>query len=185
MCLKVHGVLDAAELLVRCSTQGHAEATGWAQRGDGSRFWAHITLTALRNVRDELQGCSCVVRDLTEAKRLNDLLRQSNQGLKAQVDEQSQALASVNKELEVFSYSIAHDIRAPLRHIGQFVGLSQEVLDPQKDAQLLQFQSAIASASQRMSQMIEGLLEYTRLGRAPLDIGPVPCRPWCRAWWAT
>ncbi|AOF84661.1 sensory box protein [Hydrogenophaga sp. RAC07] len=170
-------VLDLAQLLERCSTHGHVEETGWAQRGDGGRFWARFTLTALRNARDELQGYSCVVSDLTEAKRLNDLLNQSNRGLKAQVDEQSSQLVSVNKELEVFSYSIAHDIRAPLRHISQFVGLSQEVLDPQKDAQVLQFQASIVAASQRMSQMIEGLLEYTRLGRAPLDIGPVPLTP--------
>lgn len=165
MVLSGESALNSAELLVRCSTNGHMEETSWAQRGDGSRFWARFTFTALRNARDELQGYSCVVRDLTEAERLNELLKQANHGLKEQVHEQSNQLVSVNKELEVFSYSIAHDIRAPLRHISQFVGLSQEALDPQKDAQVLQFQASIATASQRMSQMIEGLLGLPPVSR--------------------
>ena len=77
----------------------------------------------------------------------------------------------------MFSHTVSHDLRAPLRHIGSFIGLVQEHLGDNADPVLVQYQEAISKASRRMAQMIEGLLEYARLGRAPLDVQTVPLAP--------
>ena len=72
---------------------------------------------------------------------------------------------------------MAHDLRAPLRHISQYVTLTQEELEPEARHELLQYQASIAAAARRMGLMIDGLLEFTRLGRVRLDSVPVSLAP--------
>ena len=93
------------------------------------------------------------------------------------VRERTAQLDAAHRDLDAFSYTVAHDLRAPLRHIGQFVALTQEVLEPEGRHDLLQYQAAIATAARRMGLMIDGLLEFTRLGRAPIERVPVSLAP--------
>lgn len=165
---------DAATLLACCVELGHAERVGWCRRADGSRFWGRLTLTALRDPRDDLQGISVVVRDMSDAKRLADLSRQTQHELHLTVAEQSQALAKANQDLEVFSYTIAHDLRAPLRHIVQFVQLAQEGMGEVDWPPVTPLLGRVLGASRCMSAMIEGLLEYTRIGQVALQAHEVP-----------
>ncbi len=167
-------VNDARTLLAACTQAGHAERTGWCARADGSRFWGHLTLTALRDPDDTLHGLSVVVHDLSDAKRLGDLSRQQNQRLSATLAEQSGALAKANQDMAVFSYTIAHDLRAPLRHIGQFLQLAQEQLDDVAVNPVSPLLTRIGVAARRMSAMLEGLLEYTRIGQVEMTAHDVP-----------
>ncbi|MCU0941200.1 MAG: PAS domain S-box protein [Hydrogenophaga sp.] len=169
--------LDTQDLLDRCLQTGHAEQEGWSQRKDGTRFWSHATLTALRNERNELQGLSVVVRDLTESKHLADVMAQLNRELERRVQQRTAQLDAANRDLDAFSYTVAHDLRAPLRHISQYVALMHESLDPERDAALVQYEEGIAQAGRRMGQMIEGLLEYARLGRVAIESNPVSLTP--------
>ena len=169
--------LDAQLMLDACIEEGHAEHEGWSQRLDGTRFWSHATLTALRDERRVLQGISVILRDLSESKRLADVMARLNDELKHRVQERNQQLESANRDLEAFSYTVAHDLRAPLRHIGQFANLTQEALDPVQHHELLQFQAGIATASRRMGQMIDGLLEYARLSRVSVEPVAVSLAP--------
>ncbi len=168
---------DTQALLDRCFETGHAEHQGWSRRRDGTRFWSHATLTALRDESDQLQGLSVIVRDLTESKRLADVTAQLNQALERQVQERTAQLDAAHRDLDAFSYTVAHDLRAPLRHIGQFVVLTQETLEPEARHELLQYQTSIATAARRMGVMIDGLLEFTRLGRVRIDSAPVSLAP--------
>ena len=169
--------LDAQVLLDRCFETGHAEQQGWSRRRDGTRFWSQAMLTALRDEREQLQGVSMIVRDLTESKRLADVTAQLNQALERQVKERTAQLDEAHRDLDAFSYTVAHDLRAPLRHISQYVTLTQEELEPEARHELLQYQSAIATAARRMGLMIDGLLEFTRLGRVRIDPVPVSLAP--------
>ncbi|MBX3608780.1 MAG: PAS domain S-box protein [Hydrogenophaga sp.] len=169
--------LDAQLLLDQCFANGQAEHQGWSRRGDGTRFWSHATLTALRNQREELQGISVIVRDLTESKRLADVTAELHRELELRVQQRTAQLDAAHRELDAFSYTVAHDLRAPLRHINQFVSLTQEVLEPEARHELLQYQASIATAARRMSQMIDGLLEFARLGRVQIAPQPVPLTP--------
>jgi len=95
-------------------------------------------------------------------------LRLENTRLARRVAERTRELESANKELEAFSYSVSHDLRAPLRAVQ---GFCQIFIDdfgagvPQEGRQLLEH---VLNGSQRMAQLIEDLLEFSRLGRQPI-----------------
>jgi len=118
-----------------------------------------------------------ILRDLSESKRLADVMVRLNEELQHRVQERSQQLDAANRDIDAFSYTVAHDLRAPLRHIGQYAALTQEALDPAQHHELLQFQAAITSASRRMGLMIDGLLEYARLARVAIERVPVSLTP--------
>ena len=169
--------VDPAQVLRLAKAHGQWETRGWRLRDDGSRFWAHTVLTALRNETGELQGLSAITRDMTAAKSLEDVMNDLNKELEKRVAERTQQLVAANKDLDVFSHMVSHDLRAPLRHISSFVSLLQEQLGETSDRLTLQYLSSTAKASKRMSHMIEGLLEYARLGRVTIDTQPVPLAP--------
>ena len=169
--------VEPAQVLRLAKAHGQWETRGWRLRDDGSRFWAHTVLTALRNEAGELQGLSAITRDMTAAKSLEDVMNDLNKELEKRVAERTQQLVAANKDLDVFSHMVSHDLRAPLRHISSFVTLLQEQLGESTDRLTLQYLNSTAKASRRMSHMIEGLLEYARLGRVTLESQPVPLVP--------
>ena len=166
--------VDPGQVLRLAKAHGQWETRGWRLREDGSRFWAHTVLTALRNEAGDLQGLSSITRDMTAAKSLEDVMNDLNRELEKRVAERTQQLVAANKDLDVFSHMVSHDLRAPLRHIASFISLLQEQMGDSTDALALQYQNSIAKASKRMSLMIEGLLEYARLGRVAIESQPVP-----------
>ncbi|MDP3836168.1 MAG: PAS domain S-box protein [Hydrogenophaga sp.] len=169
--------VDPGQVLRLAKAHGQWETRGWRLREDGSRFWAHTVLTALRNEVGELQGLSSITRDMTAAKSLEDVMNDLNRELEKRVAERTQQLVAANKDLDVFSHMVSHDLRAPLRHIASFVSLLQEQMGDSGNTLALQYQNSIAKASKRMSLMIEGLLEYARLGRVAIESQPVPMAP--------
>ena len=169
--------VDPDQVLRLAKAHGQWETRGWRQRDDGSRFWAHTVLTALRNETGELQGLSSITRDMTAAKSLEDVMNDLNRELEKRVAERTQQLVAANKDLDVFSHMVSHDLRAPLRHIASFVSLLQEQLGESSDKLVTQYLNSTAKASKRMSHMIEGLLEYARLGRVAIESQPVPLAP--------
>jgi light-regulated signal transduction histidine kinase (bacteriophytochrome) len=101
----------------------------------------------------------------------------------AQIRELSAALArreadiaSVNKELETFAYSISHDLRAPLRHIGGYSQLLAQSLEDRLEDEPRRFLNVIGQASRQMGQLIDDLLSFSRLTRADLNRGRVAPR---------
>lgn len=169
--------VDPAQAMRLAVAHGQWETRGWRLRDDGSRFWAHTVLTSLRNESGELQGISCITRDMTAAKSLEDVMNDLNRELEKRVAERTQQLVAANKDLDVFSHMVSHDLRAPLRHISSFVALLQEQLGEVNDPIAQQYLNSITKASKRMSHMIEGLLEYARLGRVAIETQPVPLAP--------
>lgn len=169
--------VDPDQVMRLAKAHGQWETRGWRLRDDGSRFWAHTVLTALRNEAGELQGLSSITRDMTAAKSLEDVMNDLNKELEKRVVERTQQLVAANKDLDVFSHMVSHDLRAPLRHIASFLALLQEQLGEHGDKLVQQYLASIAKASKRMSLMIEGLLEYARLGRVAIESQPVPLTP--------
>jgi PAS domain S-box-containing protein len=169
--------VDPDQVMRLAKAHGQWETRGWRLRDDGSRFWAHTVLTALRNEAGELQGLSSITRDMTAAKSLEDVMNDLNKELEKRVAERTQQLVAANKDLDVFSHMVSHDLRAPLRHIASFLALLQEQLGEHGDKLVQQYLQSIAKASKRMSLMIEGLLEYARLGRVAIESQPVPLTP--------
>jgi PAS domain S-box-containing protein len=169
--------VDTEQVLRLAQSHGQWETRGWRLREDGSRFWAHSVVTALRSEQGELRGLSCITRDMTAAKNLEDVMNDLNRELEKRVAERTRQLVAANKDLDVFSHMVSHDLRAPLRHIGSFTSLLHEQLGEAEDPMVQQCLQSITKSSKRMSQMIEGLLEYARLGRVAIESQPVPLGP--------
>lgn len=106
-----------------------------------------------------------VINDITERKKVEDRIRELNASLEMKVEERTSLLEAANKELESFSYSISHDLRAPLRHINGFLELlSKRSLD-QMDEKSVQYLRSISAASTHMGLLIDDLLNFSRTGR--------------------
>ncbi len=99
-----------------------------------------------------------------------------NAELERRIAERTDGLARVNEELEAFSYTVSHDLRAPLRHVNAYVGMLRERAARQLDAESLRYMDTIERAADRMASMIDHLLHFYRLGRAGLSLVSVDLR---------
>jgi PAS domain S-box-containing protein len=110
-----------------------------------------------------------ISEDITERKLAEHAIRELNTALLAKAAQ----LEATNKELESFSYSVSHDLRAPLRAVDGFALMLAEDYKERLDAEGLRYLSVIRQNSRRMGALIDDLLTFSRLGRQPVAHGEV------------
>jgi PAS domain S-box-containing protein len=103
--------------------------------------------------------------DITERKLTEQAIKELNSALVSKAEQ----LTASNRELESFSYSVSHDLRAPLRAVDGFAQMLEEDYGPRLDAEGMRYLSVIRSNTQRMGTLIDDLLEFSRLGRLPIS----------------
>ncbi len=137
-----------------------------AMRADGSEFPAEIALA--RIPLEGLPMFTGFVRDITERKRHEQHICELNADLERRVRERTAQLEEANKELEAFSYSVSHDLRAPIRHIEGFVQVLERVAAPSLTPEHREILRMMAQSARHMDRLIEGLLAFSRMSRTEM-----------------
>jgi len=109
------------------------------------------------------------ISDVSAQKATNHRIAELNRQLEGKVEQVSE----VNRELEAFSYSVSHDLRAPLRHVAGFSDKLARHLNESADDKTQHYLDVIGNSARRMSQLIDDLLVYSRLGRSALRLQAV------------
>ncbi len=147
-------------------TSDNVYVESWQRRKDGQTrllaWWCHV----LKDEKGQVTGALSSARDITEQHQDKQELHMLNAELEQRVSERT-------AELEAFAYSVSHDLKAPLRGIDGYSHLLLDDYADKLDEEGRFFLHTIRQATQQMKQLIEDLLEYSRMQRRTLRIGNV------------
>ncbi|HET6404735.1 MAG TPA: PAS domain S-box protein [Candidatus Thermoplasmatota archaeon] len=136
---------------------GRYEEEGWRVRKDGSRFWANVTITALRDATGRHVGYAKVTRDLTTRKEAEEELRQ-----------RAAAYANINRELDAFSHTVAHDLRSPIRAMEHLTSILLEEEGGGLTPDGVETLRSLHATALSMARLVQDLLDFsTAAGRQP------------------
>ncbi len=138
-------------------------------RPDGELLWVHADAELLHDDEGNPERLLGTVIEITERKRAEQELERHREHLEELVVERTCKLTAVNKELEAFAYSVSHDLRGPLRAIDGFSRILLEEHTDQLDTEGRRLLNVVRENSGLMGQLIEDILELSRVGRRPLE----------------
>ena len=173
---------DEAQLRRMLSGATSTEAmTKRYNRKDGRTVWVDSTRALVRDDRGEPARLVTVVRDITEQLSAQAQIRELTADLERRVAERTAELERANRNLESFTYSVSHDLRAPLRALSGFSEVLDEDFGDQLGEEGRGYTQRIQAASERMAQLIDDLLLLSRVSRAGINPSPVDLSAEARA----
>ncbi|PKA16101.1 sensor histidine kinase [Leptospira haakeii] len=134
----------------------------------GRNRWLQMVLYPVKNTAGNILEVIVVHQDITASKEAENEIRLLNNELEERVKVRTEQLVLANKELESFSYSISHDLRAPIRGISGFTQILMEDYGVNFDAEGKRIIGKIIENAKQMGQLVDDLLEFSRLGRTEL-----------------
>uniref|UniRef100_C6DYB3 histidine kinase n=1 Tax=Geobacter sp. (strain M21) TaxID=443144 RepID=C6DYB3_GEOSM len=155
------------------------ESHRWVVQSPKDNRWYEVSNTPIRK-NNKIVSKQAMIVDVTDRQQLHEDLLQKQQDLmsandllESRVAERTSNLEAAMREHESFSYSVSHDLRAPLRHINSFSAIVMEEFGNELPPPVKDYLVRIRSASNRMGGLIDHLLELSRVGRAALKLEPV------------
>lgn len=134
-------------------------------RKDGTRIWTMVSTGPIHDENGTYIGAMAMITDVTHRREAEEQVRRLNADLERRIAERTAQLEFSNRELEAFAYSVAHDLRAPLRSISNFTLALAEDCTDKLDDMGLDYLKRIRASSQRMSELIDGILALSRVNR--------------------
>ncbi len=141
--------------------------------GKRGEWMCEQLLRIMRAERNRDAALDALRRSEAEQRLLSERLAEANRDLERRVRERTAELEATNRELESFSYTVSHDLRAPLRAIDGFARMLLEDQAPLLDAEGRRRLDQVSQGARKMGRLIDDLLEFSRLGRTALRAGPV------------
>ena len=154
-------------LIAQAMVSGHARGEIAMKRGDGSRFECELSMTTYQNPGGE--SCNNLfLRDVTKRKQAEAQINALNAALEDKVRQRTTQLEVANQELEAFSYSVAHDLRAPLRSIDGFSRLLEKTVAAETAERSRHYMQRILAGVKQMGELTDGLLSLAHVSRTSL-----------------
>ncbi len=157
LLLAIHGRASTAEMYV-CN----------AEMEEG--VWLEVAGSPLRDSSGRVRGGVVAFRDITQRKKDERVIHKLNEELEDRVARRTAQLEAANLELEAFTYSVSHDLRAPLRHIGGFSRILLEDFAAGMEPEARDHLKRIEDGTQHMGLLVDELLNLARLGRHALEL---------------
>ena len=132
---------------------------------DGSHYWVDTTIVPFLDERGKPYQYVAIRADITARKQAEEELYKLNEELESRVNLRTVQLEAANTEMEAFTYSVSHDLRAPLRGIIGFSAILEEDYGPKLDEEAKRIITVIKSNTLKMGQLIDDLLAFSRMGR--------------------
>jgi PAS domain S-box-containing protein len=148
---------------------GRWQGEVWDTRKDGQPYCELLSIAAISNEQGEIIQHCAIFADITRLKMTEAELLRVNADLESRVVERTAALEHANRELESFSYSVSHDLRAPLRHIGGFSAIVLKANQGKLDEASVDYLKRIEAAVERMGKLIDDLLALASVSRLEMN----------------
>lgn len=137
--------------------------------GYGNTRWVSALAYPLKDEDGSVREVVLIHQDLTDIKRVEDEIRDINSRLEERIEQRTEELARAISEMEAFSYSVAHDLRSPLRAMGGFARILTEDHKEALNQEAQNLLKRIQENSIKMGLLIDGLLDLARVSRAHID----------------
>ena len=172
---------NARELLFKELKNNNGKVQGFEaplEHKDGSVIWVSTNAQIILDENGKPGGIEGTTRNITDKKIAEEEIWQLNAKLEQRVKKRTQELLAANKELESFSYSVSHDLRAPLRHISGFSLFLLEEFSDKLDEEAIEYLNKIQNSSVHMSQLIKDLLNLanviqTSINKTSIDLSKI------------